>query len=205
MAQMAREQVRRRIDAIFRPDPMPDKKVLLAGMARRAKELDQQFLANARGRARVRIKPSICLAPRVDICTRRSRPCLTTCHGPCVTSAGQYKKIGRRTTRPVRGDAQAGDRGFVDVRMLLLRVLSLRRLAIIEPEIYFLAPLEIRTRAPYICDTWGGKGALTAPFPDRAAPLSRLLTVAPKPQRPDTNLMELVRPLACFGAHRRIP
>jgi hypothetical protein len=73
MAQMAREQVRRRIDAIFRPDPMPDKKALLAGMTRRAKELDQQFLANARGRARVREALAPSLLPLRDQLTMNAK------------------------------------------------------------------------------------------------------------------------------------
>ena len=46
-------EIRKRIDAIFRPDP-PKKEKLLAGMAHWAKELDDQFLAKARHRARVR-------------------------------------------------------------------------------------------------------------------------------------------------------
>jgi hypothetical protein len=46
-------EIRKRIDAIFRPDP-PGKDKLLGGMAHWARELDDQFLSRARHRARVR-------------------------------------------------------------------------------------------------------------------------------------------------------
>jgi hypothetical protein len=52
MQNMPQMHIRKRIDAIFRPDP-PKKDKALAGMAHWAKRLDEQFLARARHRARV--------------------------------------------------------------------------------------------------------------------------------------------------------
>ena len=46
-------EVRKRIDAVFRPDP-PEEETLLGGMADWAKELDDEFLAKVRYRAQVR-------------------------------------------------------------------------------------------------------------------------------------------------------
>jgi hypothetical protein len=54
------KEVRQRIDAIFRPNP-PKREKLLAGMRRRAKEMDERFFAKARRQAQVRalLAPSL--------------------------------------------------------------------------------------------------------------------------------------------------
>jgi hypothetical protein len=58
---MTKQEMRQRINAMFRPGPVPSKQKLLAGMTKRAKALDERFLADARARTRSRraLAPSL--------------------------------------------------------------------------------------------------------------------------------------------------
>lgn len=96
-------EIRKRIDTIFRPDP-PKKEKLLAGMAHWAKQLDDQFLAKARHRARVREALAISLgtlAPKYEADARlekaraKARAALRKCQLPKLPLVKVPKPVDR--------------------------------------------------------------------------------------------------------------